>query len=75
MPKTFEKAWTPKTKCCTSRPKCGRCPLVMLCEGTLPEGYTVKKRRLVDPKGKPAKKQKVAKAVKKSRKRRLPVAA
>ena len=37
----------PKTKCCESRSKCGRCPLRMLKEGTLPAGYTVKKRRLV----------------------------
>ncbi|GGF55871.1 hypothetical protein GCM10011519_32270 [Marmoricola endophyticus] len=37
----------PKTKCCVSSSKCGRCPLRMLKEGTLPEGYAVKKRRLV----------------------------
>lgn len=37
----------PKTKCCESRTKCARCPLRMLKEGTLPTGYTVKKRRLV----------------------------
>jgi hypothetical protein len=37
----------PKTKCCASRPKCGRCPLRMLKEGTLPDGYAVKKRVLV----------------------------
>ncbi|GHJ59942.1 hypothetical protein NOK12_24600 [Nocardioides sp. OK12] len=37
----------PKTECCESRSKCGRCPLRMLKEGTLPSGYTVKKRRLV----------------------------
>jgi hypothetical protein len=37
----------PKTKCCESKSKCGRCPLRMLKEGTLPPGYTVKKRRLV----------------------------
>lgn len=37
----------PKTKCCESRPKCGRCPLRMLKEGTLPDGYAVKKRVLV----------------------------
>ncbi|MGV3561903.1 MAG: hypothetical protein ACO1ON_01365 [Nocardioides sp.] len=37
----------PKTKCCESRKKCDRCPLRMLKEGTLPDGYTVKKRRLV----------------------------
>ncbi|WP_299051479.1 hypothetical protein [uncultured Nocardioides sp.] len=37
----------PKTKCCVSKDKCGRCPLRMLKEGTLPEAYAVKKRRLV----------------------------
>lgn len=37
----------PKKKCCVSKPKCRRCPLRMLAEGTLPDGYTVKKRRLV----------------------------
>lgn len=37
----------PKKKCCVSSKKCGRCPLRMLKEGTLPPGYTVKKRRLV----------------------------
>ena len=37
----------PKKKCCVSSTKCGRCPLRMLREGTLPPGYTVKKRKLV----------------------------
>ncbi|WP_248581024.1 hypothetical protein [Nocardioides sp. InS609-2] len=37
----------PKKKCCVSTPRCNRCPLRMLKEGTLPEGYTVKKRKLV----------------------------
>lgn len=37
----------PKKKCCVSKPQCRRCPLRMLADGTLPEGYTVKKRRLV----------------------------
>ncbi len=37
----------PKKKCCVSKPRCTRCPLRMLAEGTLPDGYTVKKRRLV----------------------------
>ena len=37
----------PKKKCCEDKPKCGRCPLRALAEGTLPPGYTVKKRRLV----------------------------
>jgi hypothetical protein len=38
----------PKKKCCASSTKCGRCPLRMLKEGTLPPGYTVRKRRLVE---------------------------
>jgi hypothetical protein len=37
----------PKKKCCVDKPRCGRCPLRMLAEGTLPAGYTVKKRQLV----------------------------
>ncbi len=37
----------PKQVCCESSTKCGRCPLRMLKEGTLPHGYTVKRRRLV----------------------------
>ncbi|WP_344328924.1 hypothetical protein [Aeromicrobium halocynthiae] len=35
-----------------SKPKCKRCPLRMMKEGTLPDGYTVKKRKLVKVKGK-----------------------
>lgn len=42
----------PKLECCVSKEKCGRCPLRMLKEGTLPEGLTVKKRRLVTVDGK-----------------------
>jgi hypothetical protein len=44
----------PKKKCCSDKPACKRCPLRMMKEGTLPDGYTVKKRRLVkvDDKGK-----------------------
>ena len=41
----------PKSKCCVSKDRCRRCPLRMLKEGTLPEGYTVKKRKLVKAKG------------------------
>jgi hypothetical protein len=40
----------PKSKCCNDRPRCGRCPIRMLKEGTLPEGYTVKRRKLVKTK-------------------------
>ncbi len=37
----------PKKKCCSDKPRCKRCPIRMLKEGTLPPGYTVKRRRLV----------------------------
>ena len=37
----------PKATCCESDKRCKRCPIRMLREGTLPEGYTVKKRKLV----------------------------
>lgn len=41
-------AMLPKKKCCESKLRCNRCPLRMLKEGTLPEGYTVKRRKLVE---------------------------
>jgi hypothetical protein len=47
----------PKQKCCVSKDRCRRCPIRMLKEGRLPEGYTVKKRKLVK-----VKKQKLPKA-------------
>ena len=47
----------PKQKCCVSKDRCKRCPIRMLKEGTLPEGYTVRKRKLVK-----VKKQKLPKA-------------
>src|SRR5689334_9577509 len=37
----------PKTECCVSKDRCNRCPIRMLKEGSLPEGYTVRKRKLV----------------------------
>ncbi|MBB3040720.1 hypothetical protein KM427_09150 [Nocardioides sp. LMS-CY] len=52
----------PKLECCVSKPQCGRCPLRMLKEGTLPSGYTVKKRKLVRADGKKVTKKKLAKA-------------
>jgi hypothetical protein len=45
--KKQKSARTPKKECCISKPKCGRCPIRMLAEGTLPDGYTVKRRKLV----------------------------
>ena len=44
MPKAARKL---KKKCCVDKPRCKRCPLRALAEGTLPPEYTVKKRRLV----------------------------
>lgn len=41
------KAKKPKSKCCVSKPRCKRCPIRMLKDGTLPPGYSVKKRKLV----------------------------
>jgi len=42
----------PNKKCCSSTPRCELCPIRMLAEGTLPPGYTVRRRRLVKLKGK-----------------------
>jgi len=42
-----DKARKPKATCCASKKRCRRCPIRMLKNGTLPEGYTVKKRKLV----------------------------
>lgn len=56
------KARIPKTKCCVKKTRCGRCPLRMLKEGTLPDGYTVKHRELVRLDGKKVTKKKLAKA-------------
>ena len=52
----------PKQKCCVSKSRCGRCPIRMLKEGSLPEGYTVKKRKLVRVDGKKVSKKKLARA-------------
>jgi len=40
-------ACLPKKKCCVSKDTCKRCPLLALRRGTLPDGYTVKRRKLV----------------------------
>ena len=52
----------PKTKCCASKKRCDRCPIRMLKEGTLPAGYTVKKRVLVRVDGKKVTKKRLHKA-------------
>lgn len=52
----------PKTKCCVSKDRCGRCPIRMLKDGTLPPGYTVKKRKLVRVDGKKVGKLKLTRA-------------
>ena len=49
-----KKAGKPKSKCCLSKPRCSRCPIRMMKEGTLPTGYTVRKRKLVKAGGKVA---------------------
>lgn len=58
----------PKTECCVSKPRCARCPIQMLKNGDLPDGFTVHKRKLVrvDAKGrrKKVKKAQVAAAMK-----------
>jgi hypothetical protein len=50
------KVGKPKSKCCVSKSRCTRCPIRMLKEGTLPNGYTVKKRKLIKVDKKTAKK-------------------
>ena len=52
----------PKRECCASKSACGRCPLRMLKEGSLPSGYTVKKRKLVRVDGKKVTKKRLKKA-------------
>ncbi|WP_447646550.1 hypothetical protein [Nocardioides zeae] len=62
MGKSKGKKKLPKLKCCESKSKCSRCPLRMLKEGTLPDGYTVKHRHLVRTDGKKVSKKKLQKA-------------
>lgn len=52
----------PKLKCCESRNRCRRCPLRMLKDGTLPEGHSVKHRRVVRLDGGKVTKKKLQKA-------------
>ncbi len=52
VPVPKQKQKQPKKKCCVDKPRCKRCPIRMLAEDTLPEGYTVKKRKLVKADGK-----------------------
>lgn len=56
----------PKMKCCESKKRCGRCPLRLLKEGTLPEGYTVKRRKLVRLDGGKVSKKKLEKRLRKA---------
>lgn len=60
--KKAKKAKLPKTECCASKSRCDRCPLRMLKEGTLPDGMTVRHRRLVTAKGKKVTKKALQKA-------------
>lgn len=57
-----KKVKSPKLKCCAATSKCGRCPLRMLKEGTLPCGYTVKHRKLVRVDGRKFSKKDLVKA-------------
>ena len=52
----------PKSKCCVSKSRCKRCPIRMLKEGTLPDGYTVQKRKLVKVDDKKSARRKLAAA-------------
>ena len=52
----------PKKKCCVSKDKCRRCPILALKKGNLPAGYTVKKRKLVHVDGKKVTKKRLKKA-------------
>jgi hypothetical protein len=52
----------PKTECCVSKKRCDRCPLRMLKEGSLPAGYTVKKRKLVHVDGRKVTRKRLKKA-------------
>ncbi len=52
----------PKSECCVSKSRCNRCPIRMLKEGSLPAGYTVKKRKLVKDKSKKLAAKKLPKA-------------
>jgi hypothetical protein len=56
------KALLPKTECCGSKDRCRRCPILMLKQGTLPEGMSVKHRKLVGPNGKRITKKQLTKA-------------
>jgi hypothetical protein len=62
----------PKKKCCVSKPRCKRCPIRMMADGTLPDGYTVKKRKLVKVK---KDKKKDKKSSKSSKTKAKPLAA
>jgi len=52
----------PKLECCASKRRCQRCPIRMLKEGSLPAGYTVKKRKLVSVDGHKVTKKRLSKA-------------
>lgn len=41
-----------KEKCCVSKKRCSSCPIRLLKEGRLPDGYAVHKRKLVTAKDK-----------------------
>lgn len=65
----------PKVECCVSKDRCGRCPIRMLKEGTLPEGYTVRKRKLVRAEPRPGTSGIAAPAAAKKKNKQKPLAA
>jgi hypothetical protein len=56
------KSLLPKTECCASKSRCTRCPILMLKQGTLPEGMTVRHRKLVGADGKKVNKKDLTRA-------------
>lgn len=68
MPKKLK---PPKIECCVSTSRCGRCPLRALKEGTLPDGYGVKKRKVVrlDAKSRKVSSDELAAALRKQHKK------
>lgn len=51
-----------KSTCCVSKKRCSSCPIRLLAEGRLPEGYAVHKRKLVTVEDKAARKGSRSKA-------------
>jgi hypothetical protein len=52
----------PKIECCASKSRCNRCPLLMLKQGKLPAGMTVRHRKLIGSDGKKVTKKDLSRA-------------